>query len=230
MGGCSSICKAQWPRSLMLIHGHTRGSKPTPTFVTWSAMFARCNNPKVPSYQYYGAKSIKVCARWRQFANFLKDMGERPKGKSIHRLSNAKGYKPGNCCWATPTEQNQYSGNCRWLEANGQRKLITRWAEGLGVSVSCVHGRLKRGWSVLRAVTEKPRERLKVRCRICGKVTNQRFTGQRVCGSETCFKAAKRLPTMAEKAHCVYCFKQFVRRTYNGRFCSRRCSRKMGGY
>jgi len=44
---------------------------------SWSAMIARCYNPKHKKYQYYGGRGITVCIRWREeFFNFLDDMGE----------------------------------------------------------------------------------------------------------------------------------------------------------
>ena len=69
-------------------------------------MRARCINPRNISYKYYGARSIKVCERWMDFANFLADMGERPSKKhSIDRINNDGNYEPGNCRWATAKEQ-----------------------------------------------------------------------------------------------------------------------------
>src|SRR4051812_49110442 len=61
----------------------------------WAGMIRRCANPRNDSYPRYGAIGITVCERWRNFENFLADMGERPPGKSIDRIDNARGYEPG---------------------------------------------------------------------------------------------------------------------------------------
>jgi hypothetical protein len=78
----------------------------TPTYHTWEHMLRRCSNINSPNYLNYGAKGVTVCARWRNsFANFLADMGERPKGTSIDRKNPYGNYTPKNCRWATPKEQ-----------------------------------------------------------------------------------------------------------------------------
>ena len=84
------------------------GMQGTPTYHSWSNMIQRCTNPKHHKYANYGAKGITVCERWREFANFLADMGVRPEGKTLDRYpDNTGNYEPGNCRWATPAEQQR---------------------------------------------------------------------------------------------------------------------------
>lgn len=85
----------------------THGMSDTPTYNSWCGMLARCNNSKNPRYEDYGNRGIKVCERWSSFDNFLKDMGERPKGKTIDRIDNNLGYGLNNCKWATLSEQQR---------------------------------------------------------------------------------------------------------------------------
>jgi len=79
---------------------------------SWTAMIARCTNPKSPSYCRYGAKGVTVCDRWLHGENgesgwtcFYTDMGPRPTDRSIDRINNYKGYFLENCRWATRKEQ-----------------------------------------------------------------------------------------------------------------------------
>jgi hypothetical protein len=71
------------------MHGMTN----TPEWATWRRIIARCENPKSDSYAHYGAKGIRVCARWRSsFEAFFEDMGAMPLDKpTIDRIDNAKG-------------------------------------------------------------------------------------------------------------------------------------------
>lgn len=86
-----------------LAHGHAR--PPTPTYLSWTAMKGRCRNPANPAWRNYGGRGIGVCDRWLDFANFLADMGVRPDGHSLERADNDGNYEPGNCRWATASEQ-----------------------------------------------------------------------------------------------------------------------------
>lgn len=103
-------------------HGGCSG-RISPSYRSWVSMIQRCTNPKAAMWQYYGGRGIEVCARWKDFANFLADMGERPSGKTLDRINGSLGYEPGNCRWATPKEQakNRRPGGPKRIDMTGHR-------------------------------------------------------------------------------------------------------------
>jgi len=141
--GCSHISHGMYKK-----HGRSR------TYKTWESMLERCLNPNCKCYDRYGGRGITVCDRWRDFEDFLADMGERPEGHSIDRINNALGYFPGNCRWATTKEQNRNMRTTRWLTFGGKTKCLGEWAEIMGINRGTLRTRIVQlGWSVAEALT-----------------------------------------------------------------------------
>jgi hypothetical protein len=94
----------------------THGYSNTPTRNSYTSMMQRCFRTGNKDYPNYGARGITVCKRWqgpKGFANFLKDMGDRPRGKTMDRRDVNGNYAPGNCRWATDHMQRMNKRNSK---------------------------------------------------------------------------------------------------------------------
>jgi hypothetical protein len=142
-----------------MTHGHssTDGQgTPSPTYVSWQSMWARCARKKHPKYSNYGGRGIRVCERWRSFSAFLGDMGLRPDGMTLDRIEASGNYEPGNCRWATNTEQNGHRSSCVLLTFHGDTRTIAEWGRRTGIAANTIRMRLKYGWSPERALSTDP--------------------------------------------------------------------------
>jgi hypothetical protein len=146
---CGCLKKANASR-LNRSHGLSK----TPTHRTWIHMWDRCRRPSCSAYPNYGGRGITVCERWRSFENFLSDMKEKPSPlHSIERINNDSNYEPGNCRWATRSEQDLNKRTNRLLEWRGKTQPIAAWEQELGISRSALRMRLRNGWTVERALS-----------------------------------------------------------------------------
>jgi hypothetical protein len=137
----------------------THGGAGTTENNIWNGIKARCYNRKNPAWYRYGGRGITVCDRWfNSFEAFFEDMGPRPSSKhSIERIDNNGNYDPRNCKWATRKEQNRNTRQNVLLTFSGKTQCIAAWSDEFGITWNTLWQRLKRGWSVERALTEQVR-------------------------------------------------------------------------
>lgn len=133
-------------------HGHSSRLKQSGTYESWHQMIQRCNNPKNKRYPTYGGRGIRVSEHWKLFVNFLEDMGERPPNRSIDRIDNDKGYFKENCRWATPKQQQRNRSNNHLITYDGKTQTMAAWAEEMVIPYDTLRFRLKRGWSIEKAL------------------------------------------------------------------------------
>lgn len=132
---------------------HGEAARRTPEYRSWRAMRVRCENPNHIAYDRYGGAGITVCERWKDYSNFLADMGRRPSlDYTLDRIDNGKGYEPGNCRWADRKTQILNSRTSRKVTFRGVTLGVKDMAAKYGMSHQLLAHRLKRGMTLEQAL------------------------------------------------------------------------------
>lgn len=139
-------------------HGESDNSK---EYRTWKHIKGRCLTKTDVRYKDYGGRGITICNQWHNsYKNFLKDMGRAPSPKhSIDRKDNDGNYEPGNCRWATNTEQINNRRRTVRVTLNGVTKPITTWCRELNLSHTRAYYRFKIGLSAEDVLSSGPLSR-----------------------------------------------------------------------
>lgn len=112
-------------------HRTKHGMRHTSEYSSWISMRTRCCDPNHPTYEWYGARGIKLDTRWLDFHLFLEDMGRKPaKGYTIERKDHNGNYCKDNCIWLPKRLQNR---NMRTtvLKADQVISIRKKFAEGI---------------------------------------------------------------------------------------------------
>lgn len=154
------ICKCGNKKTVRNTHLKSKGTKScgcgqnkfihsmsnTPEYKIWAGIKQRCTNSKNKDFNKYGGRGIKVCKRWlNSFENFYEDMGNRPKGGTIDRVNNNKGYLFSNCRWATYKEQTRNRRNTIRIDYNGRVLSLAEWADKYKLIYGTLLARYHRG-------------------------------------------------------------------------------------
>jgi len=136
----------------------THGKSKTRLHNIWRGIKQRCYNPNRDSYMQYGGRGITMCNEWKDsFESFYDWSMENGYSDdlSIDRIDNDGNYEPGNCRWATKEEQANNRTTSANLTLNEETHTIAEWTRITGLSKATIEGRLKRGWTVEKALTVK---------------------------------------------------------------------------
>lgn len=125
---------------------------------THNNMMARCFDEKHKAFKWYGARGIGVHEKFMALSDFIAsvegEIGKRPEGMTLDRIRNDGDYAPGNIRWATKKEQARNTRQNNVVEFKGKHMCMTDWAVELGINVSTLRARLRKGWGISRAFTE----------------------------------------------------------------------------
>lgn len=151
-GGSQSCGCLKVEKSLAVVQTH--GMYKSREYLCWMNMWRRCTYSKHKAFPDYGGRGIKVCERWEKFENFYADMGAKPDPKhSLDRIDVNGHYEPGNCRWATASDQLNNTRRNHTVEFRGESKTISEWAKAMNMSHETLRARLRLGWSIECALT-----------------------------------------------------------------------------
>lgn len=136
------------------------GGKHTRLYNIWKSMRQRCSNRNASNYKNYGARGIRVCDEWNDFAVFSAWAMSSGYNDSltIDRIDNNGDYSPTNCRWATYTEQARNKRNTVLYEYNGEARTLMEWEEIFGIPWGTMWARIHvYGWSIEEALRSPKR-------------------------------------------------------------------------
>jgi len=126
---------------------YSHGMSYTRPYRIWTTMKRRCNSPRLPCYKNYGAKGVRVCARWKKFVNFWADMRSGyGRTLQIDRKKNHLPYCKSNCRWVTAKRNARNKRNTIWIQTPKGRMTMMDAAELYGFLPVTLRKRVEARW------------------------------------------------------------------------------------
>ena len=121
----------------------------------WRSIKYRCNTS--PYITTYYSNHITICSDWDNdyilFRDWALSNGYK-EGLQIDRKDNTKGYYPDNCRFVTSIINVNNRENTFMVEYNGKITPFMNivYEKELFMNIGAIRGRIKRGWSVQKAI------------------------------------------------------------------------------
>lgn len=128
------------------VYSITHGMAHSKEYKAWDAARYRCFNPHAHGFHNYGGRGISMCEEWRSsFSTFYANMGPCLKRMSLERINVNGNYEPGNCKWATSTEQCRNMRHNVFITHGGETRTLIEWAGRSGIHENIIRRRHKAG-------------------------------------------------------------------------------------
>jgi len=141
---CSQDCVAAAGRYGVRLKTH--GQSYTRLYQIWSDMKARCKNPHLPAYAWYGGRGIKVCSAWqksfRTFQAWALSHGYAAN-LTLDRKNSDKGYSPSNCRWIPKSAQSYNTRKRKGRNITSRYKGVSKCPNGRWRAGIFQHGKFK---------------------------------------------------------------------------------------
>jgi len=135
------------------------GMSKTGFYRVFTALRARCGNPKNPSFKNYGGRGIRC--NWTSFNDFKKDLytdflehikKHGSENTSLDRINNNGNYCKENCRWATRSEQQNNTRRNRVYTLDGKTQSLTMWCREYNIPKITFMYRIGHGYSLSDAL------------------------------------------------------------------------------
>ena len=113
-------------------------------------------NAKAKDYSRYGGRGITISEAWLDFRPFMEWALSNgyEDNLTIDRIDTNGDYSPDNCRWTDWHTQSRNTRSNRWLPYKGELYCISDLERMLGFSKCGIYMRLRRGWTLDRALSE----------------------------------------------------------------------------
>lgn len=134
----------------------SHGATGTRLYHIWATMKRRCETTKAEKAKKgYLNRGITVCKEWHDFSIFQKWALSNGYTDllTIDRINNDGNYCPENCRWVDyEIQANNRRTNVN-LTYQNKTQTIAQWAKEIGMKYNTLDERLRKGWSVERALS-----------------------------------------------------------------------------